>query len=300
MAAADPGWSWNVFADLERIWSYPFMVAAFWAGTVVAVLAGVLGWFMVLRRQSFIGHTLAVVGFPGAAGATLLGVSALAGYFVFCLAAALVVAAVPREGRFGGAEESVLTGAVQAFLLACGYLFVALYRGSLGGVNALLFGSFLGITTGQVAVLVTVAAAVLAVLAAVGRRLLYASVDPAVAAGRGVPVRRLSVLFLVLLGAATAATSQITGTLLVFALLVMPAATAQTLTGRPGRGLALTVVIALLVTWAALIVAFYSPYPIGFFLTTLAFGGYLLARVGRTVVLRLTRVPAGQALGGAR
>lgn len=292
MAAADAGWSWNLIGDLEQIWSYPFMVNAFWAGTVVAVLAGALGWFMVLRRQSFTGHTLALVGFPGAAGATLLGVSALVGYFAFCLAAALVIAAVPREGSFGGAGESALTGTVQAFMLACGYLFVVLYPGSLGGVNTLLFGSFLGITTSQVTVLLVVATVVLAVLAAVGRPLLFASVDPAVAAGRGVRVRRLSVLFLVLLGAATAATSQITGTLLVFALLVMPAATAQALTGRPGLGLALTVLLAVLVTWLALAVAFYSPYPIGFFLTTFAFGGYLLARLGRAAVLALAhRLP---------
>ncbi|MFI8460962.1 metal ABC transporter permease [Kitasatospora sp. NPDC085464] len=298
MAAAESGWSWNVFADLARIWSYPFMVNAFWAGTVVAVLAAALGWFMVLRRQSFVGHTLALVGFPGAAGATLLGVSALAGYFAFCLTAALVIAAVPRRSGFAGAEESALTGTVQAFLLACGYLFVALYRGSLGGVNALLFGSFLGITATQVTVLVVVALVVLVALAAVGRRLLFASVDPDVAAGRGVRVRRLSVLFLLLLATATAATSQITGTLLVFALLVMPAATAQALTAHPGIGLALAVLLAVVVTWLALLVAFYSPYPIGFFLTTFAFGGYVLARAGRAAVLALRRhsraAPAAQ------
>ncbi|MFJ7909125.1 iron chelate uptake ABC transporter family permease subunit [Kitasatospora sp. NPDC096204] len=285
------------------IWSYPFMVNAFAAGTMTAVLAGALGWFMVLRRQSFTGHTLALVGFPGAAGAVLLGLSALTGYFAFCLVAALVIAAVPRAGRFSGAQESALTGTVQSFLLACGYLFVVLYRGSLGGVNALLFGSFLGITVGQVAVLAAVAAVVLLVLAAIGRPLLFASVDPEVAAGRGVRVRALSVLFLLLLAAATAATSQITGTLLVFALLVMPAATAQALTGRPGLGLALTVLIAVAVTWLALVVAFSSPYPIGFFLTSFAFGGYVLVRLGRTVAGALRRVSAAARAvptGGAR
>ncbi|MBM9509043.1 metal ABC transporter permease [Streptomyces sp. KK5PA1] len=268
------------------MWSYPFMVNAFRAGTVVAVVAGVMGWFMVLRRQSFAGHTLAVVGFPGASGAVLVGVSAVYGYFAFCIAAALVIAAVPRAGRDGGVQESALTGTVQAFLLACGYLFTALYKGLLGGTTSLLFGSFLGITGGQVWVLVAVAAAVLALLAAIGRPLLFASVDPDVAAARGVPLRALSTAFLVLLGAAAAATSQITGTLLVFALLVMPAATAQSLTARPARGLALSVLLAVAATWLGLTVAYYSPYPIGFWVTTFAFGGYVLARAAATAAGR--------------
>jgi zinc/manganese transport system permease protein len=298
LADAYPAWSWNPVTDLQQMWAFPFMVNAFRAGTVVAVAAAVMGWFMVLRRQSFAGHTLAVVGFPGAAGATLIGISATYGYFAFCVAAALVIAAIPRAGRDAGGGESALTGTIQAFLLACGFLFTALYKGLLGGVTSLLFGSFLGITTTQVWLLFAVAAAVLAVLAAIGRPLLFASVDPAVAAGRGVPVRLLSTVFLVLLGAAAAEASQITGTLLVFALLVMPAATAQTLTARPALSLALSVLIALAVTWLGLITAYYSPYPIGFYVTTFAFAGYLLARLGRLAAGRLprlvpSRVPAG-------
>ncbi|MYS23896.1 iron chelate uptake ABC transporter family permease subunit [Streptomyces sp. SID4948] len=266
------------------MWAYPFMVNAFRAGAVVAVLAGCVGWFMVLRRQSFAGHTLSVVGFPGAAGATLIGVGAAGGYFGFCLAAALVLAAVPRAGRHAGGAEAALTGTVQSFLLACGFLFVALYKGFLNGVNSLLFGSFLGITSDQVLVLLVVAAVALAVLAAIGRPLLFASTDPDVARARGVPVRALATVFLVLLGAAAAEVGQITGSLLVFALLVMPAATAQTLTARPAAGLALSVVIALVVTWTGLITAYFSPYPIGFYVSTFAFGAYVLARAGRLAV----------------
>ncbi|MGX9886566.1 metal ABC transporter permease [Streptomyces sp. NPDC002276] len=287
------GWSWNPLTDLQQIWAFPFMVNAFRAGTVVAVLAAVMGWFMVLRRQSFAGHTLAVVSFPGAACATLLGIGAGFGYFAFCVGGALVIAAIPRAGagggEGGGGQESALTGTVQAFLLACGFLFVALYKGFLGGVNSLLFGSFLGITTVQVTVLAVVAALALGVLAVIGRPLLFVSVDADVAAGRGVPVRALSVVFLVLLGAATAEASQITGTLLVFALLVMPAATAQQLTARPALSLTLSVVIALAVTWTGLIAAYYSPYPIGFYVTTFAFAVYVLARTGRTLTATLGR-----------
>ncbi|MDX6430843.1 MAG: zinc/manganese transport system permease protein [Streptosporangiaceae bacterium] len=270
----DAGFSWNLITDLRDLWSFPFMVNAFRAGAIVAVLAGVMGWFMVLRRQSFAGHSLSVVAFPGAAGAILVGVSAVYGYFTFCVGAAVILALATRGrqgsvGRLG--QESALTGTLQAFALACGLLFVALYKGFLEGFTALLFGSFLGITSGQVVLLAVVAVTVLGVLAVIGRPLLFASADPEVAAARGVPVRALSAGFLVLLGAAVAEASQITGALLVFALLVMPAATAQRLTARPLLSLLLTVAIGGLVTWAGLVAAYYSPYPIGFYVTTFAF-----------------------------
>ena len=273
----EPTLTWNLVADVRELFAYPFMVDAIQAGTIVAVLAGVVGWFMVLRRQSFVGHTVAVVGFPGAAGALLLGVSVTAGFFVFALAAALVIALVPASGRTGLGTESAVTGTVQATALALGFLFSNLYGGFSGGASALLFGSFLGITAAQVQVLLAVAIVAIVALAVIGRPLLFASVDPVVAAARGVPVRVLSLAFLLLLAAAAAEVAQITGTLLVFALLVAPAASAQALTARPLAGVALAVAIGLLVTWTALLLAYYEPYPIGFFVTTFAFAAYLLA-----------------------
>ncbi len=270
--------TWNLIGDIHQLFAFHFMVNAFLAGTVVALTAGLLGWFMVLRSQSFAGHTLAVVGFPGAAGATLVGLNPAWGYFAFCGSAAAVIASVPRAragaqtGGFG--EESAAIGTVQALALACGFLFVSLYSGFLNGINALLFGTFLGITDAQVRILAAVSVLILAALAAVGRRLFFASTDPDVAAARGISVTGLGVAFLLLLGLAAAEASQITGSLLVFALLVMPPATAQRLTARPGLGIALSVVIALTVTWLGLAAAYYSPYPIGFFVTTLAFALY--------------------------
>ncbi|MEY9875672.1 zinc/manganese transport system permease protein [Streptacidiphilus sp. MAP12-33] len=284
-----PVFSWNPLYDFQLMWSYPFMVNAFRAGAIVAVVAGAVGWFMVLRRQTFAGHTLSVVAFPGAAFATLAGFSLSLGYFGFCVAAALALAGLRRGREPGGAEESAATGIVQAFLLACGYLFMALYKGLLEGPQSLLFGSFLGITGGQVATLAVAGAAVLVVLAVIGRPLLFASVDAQVAAARGVPVRALSVTFLVMLGVATAEAAQITGALLVFALLVLPAATAQVLTARPGLSLLLTVVIGFGVTWAGLVAAFYRPYPLGFFVTSFAFGLFLLAHGGRATARAVER-----------
>jgi zinc/manganese transport system permease protein len=271
------GFSWNLATDLADMWSYPFMLNAFRAGTVVAVLAAAAGWFMVLRRQTFAGHTLAIVGFPGAAAAVWLGVGASVGYFGFGLAAAVAIAAVPAVSRSGYSEESAAVGTVQSFALALGMLFIALYHGFLGNTSALLFGSFLGITRGQVTTLLLVTVAVLAILAAIGRPLLFASIDTDVARAHGVPVRRLDVAFLLLLGAATAAVSQITGVLLVFALLVLPPAAARALTARPGRGIALSVVFGVVTVWVALFTAYYSPYPVGFWVSSVAFAFYLLA-----------------------
>jgi zinc/manganese transport system permease protein len=274
--------SWNLIGDIQDMWSLPVMLNAFRAGTIVAVLAAVVGWFMVLRRQSFAGHTLALVGFPGAAAAVWLGIGVALGYFAFCLAAAVVIAALPA-GRRGYSEESAAIGTLQTFALASGMVFVGLDKGFLNGTNALLFGSFLGITAGQVALLALVAVAVLGALAVIGRPLLFASVDPDVSRAHGVPARLVGTLFLLLLGATAAEVSQITGALLVFALLVLPPATAQLITARPARSLLLSVAFGVVTVWVALFVAFYSPYPIGFWLTTVAFGGYVLVAAARRV-----------------
>jgi zinc/manganese transport system permease protein len=273
-----PHLRWNVAADIRELFAYHFMQNALLAGTIVAVLAAVIGWFMVLRSQTFAGHTLSVLGFPGAAAALWLGLSAATGYFAFGIAAALILAAVPR-GASGLArrDESAVIGVVQAFALALGLLFVSLYKGFLGGVNSLLFGSFLGVTDSQVLTLLVFAIAALTVLAVIGRPLLFASVDADVATARGVPTRLLSTVFLLLLAITTAEVSQITGALLVFALLVMPAAAAQRLTVNPRLSLVLAVAIGALVTWLGLAVAYFSVYPIGFYITSLGFGAYLLA-----------------------
>jgi zinc/manganese transport system permease protein len=277
----------NIVRDL---FEFQFMVNAFRAGTVIAVLAGAVGWFMVLRRQTFAGHTLALIGFPGAAGAVLVGLSAQLGFFAFCVGGALVIAAVPaqRPGRFS--EESAVIAVVQTFALACGFLFASLYRGNLSRINSLLFGTFLGITTTEVRTLVVVTTAALAVLAFIARPLLFASVDPDVADAAGVPARGLAIVFLILLGAAAAEASQITGSLLIFALLVLPSATAQAITSRPVLGLALSIGIGLLVTWTGLGIAYYSPYPIGFWITSIAFGLFVVARVAGHVPRRRLRV----------
>ncbi|GAC1439426.1 MAG: metal ABC transporter permease [Solirubrobacteraceae bacterium] len=279
-----PQLSLDPIADLDQLTAFPFMVNALAAGTIVAVMAGVIGWFMVLRRESFVGHTLSLMAFPGASGAALAGLPVAAGYFTFAGLGALVIAAAGRSGGWrDAAQQSAAIGTVGAFGLATGFLFLSLYGGVLESLETLLFGSFLGITTAQVWALGAIAAAALAFFAAAGRPLLFLSVDEQAARANGVPVRALTAAFLLLLGLAVAAAAQITGVLLVFALLVAPAAAAQQLTGRIGAGLVLSVAIALAVTWLGLGLAYFTDTAVGFLVTTLAFAIFVLARGARAL-----------------
>jgi zinc/manganese transport system permease protein len=276
--------TWNVVDDVRHALAFHFMVNAFRGGTIIAIVGAAIGWFMVLRRETFAGHMLSVVGFPGAAAAIWLGVAAVWGYFAFCLAAAFAVASIPRPHGHGYHDESAPIGTIQAFALASGFLFVALSGGFVNGFSALLFGSFLGVTDVQVVTLLLVGVGATLVVGAIARPLLFASVDPDVAQARGVPVRLLSIVFLLVLGIAVAEVSQITGSLLVFALLVAPAATAQTLTARPGLGLCISIVVGIAITWLGLGLGYYSSYPLGFWITTIAFAAYVVARIARRAV----------------
>jgi zinc/manganese transport system permease protein len=227
--------------------------------------------------------------FPGAAGAALAGVPASVGYYVACGGAAIAMGRAGRPSWRGHRLETATIGTVQVVGLAAGYLFLSLGHAVLGGAETLLFGTFLGVTAGQVLVLVAVAVVTIALLTLGARPLLFATLDRDVAEASGVPVRWLDVGFLLILGITVAATSQITGALLVFALLVAPPATAQVITSRPGIGLALSVVFAVVIVWLGLGVAYFSIYPVGFYTTMFAFGFYVLVRVGRAAIRRASR-----------
>jgi zinc/manganese transport system permease protein len=252
-------------------------------------MAGVLGWLMLLRHETFAGHTLALMAFPGASAAALVGIAPAWGYFALCGAAALAIGRLSGRDRPSWGEQSASIGAVQALALAMGFLFVSLYGGVLGDLENLLFGTFLGISDGRLVTLAAVAAGSLVAALVLWRPLLLASVDPQLADARGVGVRRLTIVFLVLLGLAVAATSQITGVLLVFALLVTPAATAQALTARPVLSVALTILTGVAVVWIGLGISYFSVYPAGFFITSIAFVVYVLARLSAGALARRRR-----------
>ena len=283
--SGQPHLTLNLVSDVHQLLAYRFMVNALQAAGVVAVMAAVVGWFMVLRRETFAGHTLSVMSFPGAAAAALAGVPLAAGYFLFCAAGALILAGAGRGsgGRGGQSQRSALIGTVQAVAWAVGFLLLSLYGGVLESLETLLFGSILGVTRGQVLTLGIVAICTLAILACVGRPLFFASVDGSLARASRVPVRALAAAFLLVLGLAVAATVQITGVLLVFALLLAPAAIARELTPRIGLSLALSVLVGLAIAWVGLGLSYFTNDPPGFFVSTLALVLFALARAARGV-----------------
>ncbi len=278
--ADDVQLSWNLIDDIQQLFAYHFMENAYLAGTLVAVVAGVVGYFMVLRGQSFAGHTLAKVGFPGALGAALIGVSPVIGLIAFGIGAALLIGALSAREVKG---QDVAVGMVLAFSLGLGLLFVRLsHFNNTTGVYSLLFGSVLGISDQDMIPITLTACITLALLAVIARPLLFASIDPDVAAARGVPVRLLSTLFLFLLALAVAEAVQFVGALLIFALLVTPAAIAQQFTVRPALAVGLSAVLALLFMWFGLAIGYFTPYPSSFFITSFAFGTYALVRIARS------------------
>jgi zinc/manganese transport system permease protein len=185
--------------QLNEMLQVPAMQHAFLASALIALMSGTVGWFMVLRSQAYVAHTLSVVGFPGATTAVLVGMSPLLGFVGACAVTACVLAFMaPGEGR----GQSAVIGAVQAFALALGLLSASRYDGSLSSTTSYLFGSFTGITAGDVWMLTALTVFVLVAVAAVARPLLFATVDASVAAARGVPVHLLSFVFLLVLGVA--------------------------------------------------------------------------------------------------
>jgi len=264
----------NVLIDLEQMFQYQFMQHAFEAGTLVAIVAGIVGYFVVLRRSSFAAHALSHIGFAGAAGAVLLGISPVLGLFAFTSVGGIGMTVLgPRASN-----RDVQIGTVLAFMLGLGVLFISLYTGYATEAYSILFGEILGISSIDVLVTAVAALVILCAVAFVYRPLLFASLDEDVAEAKGLHMHVLGIVFMLLVALATSIAVQVVGVLLIFSLMVTPAAIAQRLAKRPWRAVILSVVISLIATWFGLTVAFYEPYPVSFFITTFVFIVYLLVR----------------------
>jgi len=272
--------------------SYPFMQHALIAGTLIAVMSGTLGWFMVLRTQVFAGHTLSAMSFPGAAAALVIGIPLALGYYIVCICAAIAIGWRTPTRQLTGNLTSARIGTIQVVGFAAGFTLLGYSTHILGGLDQLLFGTFLGIDRTQLYVLFAMTCVVVIVTACIGRPLVFASLDPELAAAIGLPVRALDMGFLVLLGTVVAATAQITGALLVFALLVTPPAIAQRLTARPVRGMMLSAAIGVAIIWLSLICAYFSVYPLGFFTTTIGFAVYVIVVIRQRSASRARPVVA--------
>jgi len=242
-----------VAARVTGMLSHPFMVHALVAGTAVALVAGPLGYLLVLRGQVFAADALSHVTFTGALAALVAGLDLRLGLLGAGLAGALGLGLLGRRGR----PDDVVIGAVFVFVLGLGVLFLSLYsRGRSGGGGTtgvgVLFGSVLGLDAGQATATAVLAGAVLLALAVVGRPLLFATVDEAVAQARGVPVRLLGVAFLGLVGTTAAQATQVVGALLILGLLAAPGGAAARWSARPAVAVPLAAAIAVGSVWVGL------------------------------------------------
>jgi zinc/manganese transport system permease protein len=274
-AGSSNSFGWNLVSDLHQMLSYQFMRNAFEAGAIVAVAAGVVGYFVVLRRSAFAAHALSHIGFAGAAGAVAVSVAPLWGLLLFCLSAGAVTGALGQRLR----ERDTVIGIVLAFSLGLGALFISLYSGSSNEAVSILFGEILGVSTGDLYLTLAVGAVALIVLGILYRPLLFASVDEDVAEARGVPVRLVSVAFMMVVGLAVAISVQVVGVLLIFGLMVAPAAIAERISRSPRQAMLVGVAVALASTWIGLFISWYLSYPVSFFITSISFALYVGVRI---------------------
>jgi zinc/manganese transport system permease protein len=256
----------------DAMFTYDFMQNAFAAAGIVAVLCGLVGFFLVLRSQTFAGHALSHVGFAGATGAVLIGVSPLWGLLVMTMVAGIGMGLLGDRLQ----QRDVAIGMVLAMSLGLGLLFLNFYTAYATQVTTLLFGNVLAIDRATIWSLLSLTILAIAALVIMARPLLFASLQPELAEARGVSLRLISVLFLGLVALAVAECAQIVGVLLVFTLMVGPAASAQRLTTRIWTGVALSVVLALAEAWLALALAYETDWPTTFWITALSGAIFLL------------------------
>lgn len=253
----------NTFIELLQ---QSFVENAFMAGTLIAVVSAIVGYFVVLRAQAFAAHALSHVGFAGATLAAVLGISGLLGMSGFTVAAALGMGALGRRIR----GRDVEIGMILSFALGLGVLFLRLYTNSASETVSVLFGSILSVTHEDIVLTLVFGFATLVALAAIFRPLLFSSIDPEVAEARGVPIKMLSMIFIFLLAITVAEAIQVVGVLLVFALIVAPAASAQHLTRKPFSAIAISVALSVAFTWGGLLLALATSWPVSFFIAALA------------------------------
>jgi zinc/manganese transport system permease protein len=250
-----------------------FMMNAWVTATIVAVVAGVVGYFVVLRGAAFPAHAIPKGAFAGAAGASLLGINSLIGLAVFSLLGALGIGSLGRRGR-----NDVVTALTLVFMLSLGAAFLSRTTQYEPEIYSLLFGEILGVSTSQILPIAVLGAVCLAAMAALYRPLTLSSAVPEIAEAKGIRGYRIEISFLVVLALATTMTVPVVGALLMFSLMIGPPAAARSFTSRPALAMIFSVAIALITVWAAIAASYLFNWPIGFFVGMLAALAYGIGR----------------------
>ncbi|HAK71774.1 metal ABC transporter permease [Bifidobacterium sp. UBA6881] len=262
----DPDWMYTLTA--------PFMLNAFRAGLCIALAAGVMGYFTIARHSTFAAHALAHIGLPGATGAVLLGLPVSAGLGIFALGGALVIGALGKKAS----QREIATGTVLAFATGLGLFFARLSSSASKQMQSILFGSILTITDGQIIGFAVFDAVLMAVMAVIYRPLLFSSLDEQVARAKGVPVGLMNVCFMAIMAGVITVAVPAVGTLLIFALVITPSATANIITRSPFTAMVLATVICLISIWGGLVVSAMFPAPPSFVIVTISTAFWILAK----------------------
>jgi zinc/manganese transport system permease protein len=277
IAGVLPPFTLNLWQDVQAMLQYDFMRQALLAGTILSVVAGLVGYFVVLRHQAFAGESLSDVAFTGALGGAVLGINPLVSLLVTTSVVAVAMGGFGERLR----GRDVAIGTVLAWILGLGVLFLSLFTAHVSGTGTgfsgvtVLFGNILGISTDQTHSIALISGVAVLVLVIIARPLLFASLDPDVASARGVPVRALGLLFMVLLAVTVSEATLAVGALLVFALLLLPAAIAHQVTTRPYAALAFAAGLAVALTWLGIAIGFYTGYSSSVCISLLAFASYV-------------------------
>ncbi|MDQ6661858.1 MAG: metal ABC transporter permease [Chloroflexota bacterium] len=261
--------------DMLDIFSVQFIQNAFIAGSIVAIIAAAVGYFIIVRGLTFAGHALSHIGFAGAAGAILLGIDPVFGLLAFTICAGIGIGILGKEAR----ERDIAIGIIMTLGLGLGILFLTLYHGYAEQAYSILFGTIVGISRTDVQITAIAGILTVAILLFIFRPLLFSSLDSEVAQARGVPVRLLGILFLILVAVVVSVSVQIVGVLLIFTLLIGPSATAMRLVHRPLAAILLSILLGLFYTWSGILLAIYGNWPVSFCIATLSFAVYLPVRL---------------------
>ena len=257
---------------ITDMFAYEFMTNAFAAAGIVAAVSGFVGYFLVMRGQTFAGHALSHIGFAGATGAGLIGLAPIWGLLGFTLCAGIVIGALSERIS----NRDIAIGVVLSLALGFGLLFLHYYTSFATQATAILFGNVLAVDQMMIATLAAIAAVTMLVLALIMRPLIFASLQPELAEAKGVPLRFISIAFLALVALAVSACAQIVGVLLVFTLMVGPPAAAQRISTRLWSGLLISATLALAEAWLGLTMAFYTDWPVSFCIAVLSALVYFL------------------------
>ena len=260
------------------------------AGSIVAVIAGMVGFFAVLRGQTFAAHAIPNGAFAGAAGASLLGINVIWGLVVFAIAGALGIGALGSERQGRKSRNDVVTALGLVLMLGLGALFVSVSSQYAEETYALLFGEVFGISQGEVLPILGLGILSAVAIGVAFRPLMLTSALPEVAQARGVSTRRADIYFLIVMALATSMTVPVVGALLMFSLMIGPPAAARSVTARPGVALALSVAIALAVVWISIALSYRTNWPLGFFVGVAGAVFYLLGLSVRALGTRLLGV----------